>query len=346
MSTGNEENFTIESCLTSISDHLDADIYVISGGIDRDTAYTLMKEFEKAQHRTNCFLILTTYGGDPDGAYIISKFMRRYYKNFVLYVCGFCKSAGTLIALGANEIVISHRGELGPIDVQTFIAENLVRQNSGLDIMEALNSIGEQALTLWEDHFLKIINRSQGIITTRTAADIASSLAVQLLSPITAQIDPLRLGEIQRAINIAMKYGELLGASPRTIHRLIYGYPSHGFVIDIDEAMGLFENVRHPTTKELALAYALCDQMKAEYGEECIWSPHSTGVVVCLTRIPVEEEKQENEDDESDEQEIYLPTRPNERDGENNEANSQSDQKRNQESFQGKAVEQGSNSKK
>ena len=38
---------------------------------------------------------------------------------------------------------------------------------------------------------------------TKTAADIATKLTGDLLQPIVAQIDPLRLGEIERAINIA-----------------------------------------------------------------------------------------------------------------------------------------------
>jgi ClpP class serine protease len=33
-------------------------------------------------------------------------------------VSGYCKSAGTLIALGANELAFGEHGELGPLDVQ------------------------------------------------------------------------------------------------------------------------------------------------------------------------------------------------------------------------------------
>lgn len=102
MSNQNEESgVTLSSCIHSVSDNLDADIYVISGAIDRNAAYTLMGESNQSQHRTNCLLILTTYGGDPDGAYMIARFLQRAYKKFTLYVCGFCKSAGTLIALGS-----------------------------------------------------------------------------------------------------------------------------------------------------------------------------------------------------------------------------------------------------
>lgn len=64
---------------------MDADIYVISGAIDRDVAFTLMDEYFEAQHRENCLLVLTTYGGDPDGAYIVARFLQNFYKKFTVY---------------------------------------------------------------------------------------------------------------------------------------------------------------------------------------------------------------------------------------------------------------------
>ncbi len=42
--------------------------------------------------------------------------------------------------------------------------------------------------------------------------------------PFSAQIDPLRLGEMQRTINIAKQYGERLRASAETLDKLIGDY--------------------------------------------------------------------------------------------------------------------------
>ncbi len=48
---------------------------------------------------------------------------------------------------------------------------------------------------------------------------------------------------MNRAIAIADKYGQRLTKNSALYHALMHGYPSHGFVIDFEEAAELFENV-------------------------------------------------------------------------------------------------------
>lgn len=278
-----------------VSEALDADIYFISGELDRSLASALIDTYVNAEQRTNCALILSTYGGDADAAFIIARFLKRFYKHFTLYVFGYCKSAGTLVALGADEIVMSPHAELGPLDVQLFKEDELGRQGSGLDIFQALSIINAQAFQIFENNFLNIKGRSGGTITTKTAADIATSLASQLLAPITAQIDPLRLGEMQRAINIAKQYGERLGASKEALDKLISDYPSHSFVIDFEEACGLFPQVRPPAKAEVMLEQLLRDELTREFGTECIYIPHQQGVLACLT-LKADEQEDNDED--------------------------------------------------
>lgn len=94
-------------------------------------------------------------------------------------------------------------------------------------------------------------------ISTRSAAQIAASLVAGLLEPIAAQIDPHRLGEAIRAINIANYYGTRLATSnvkSEALDRLISGYPTHTFVIDINEAKTLFEVVDQLTDAEVEIA--------------------------------------------------------------------------------------------
>ena len=67
-----------------VADKLDADIYFISGLLDREMAHELIDTYATAEQRTNCALILSTYGGDADAAYIIARFLKRAYKHFTL----------------------------------------------------------------------------------------------------------------------------------------------------------------------------------------------------------------------------------------------------------------------
>jgi len=189
-------------------------------------------------------LFLCTPGGDPDYAYRIARMMRSFHDEFLLYVAGGCKSAGTLVALGAHQIVFEEQGELGPLDVQVFSPDEFIRRSSGLSVIQALEFVNRQTFETFEEVFLNIRSRSGGIITTKTAGEIATKIATGLYSPITDKIDPSRIGELQRSIDIALHYGVRLGADQRLVQHLITGYPSHTFVIDCEEAEQIFPSVR------------------------------------------------------------------------------------------------------
>jgi len=76
----------------------------------------------------------------------------------------------------------------------------------------------------------------------------------------TGQIDPERLGEVQRAITVANVYGNRLNKSNLkrgALEKLVQGYPTHGFVIDIDEAKTLFNKVRSADQLEGQVAACL-----------------------------------------------------------------------------------------
>ena len=78
----------------------------------------------------------------------------------------------------------------------------------------------------------------------------------QLYGNIYSQVDPIRLGSVVRANNIAMHYGERLGSKnlkSEALGSLVLGYPSHDFVIDREQAAELFHCVREPTSGEEAL---------------------------------------------------------------------------------------------
>jgi hypothetical protein len=58
------------------------------------------------------------------------------------------------------------------------------------------------------DYFLRL-DPGRGI-STKTAAEVAKSLALGIVSPIAGQIDPLLLGRVDRSMKIAAVYMERL----------------------------------------------------------------------------------------------------------------------------------------
>ncbi len=193
---------------------------------------------------------------------MIARHLQSHYEHFSLFVAGPCKSAGTLVALGAHELIFSDHGELGPLDVQLSKKDELGETQSGLVGLDALAQLQSRAFDTFEGFFLNIKARSG--LTTQTCARIASDLTNGLYKPIYAQIDPMHLGEIHRAMNIARNYGERLinygnniKQKELSLFRLILGYPSHGFIIDRSEAEDLFLNVRKPDQSAQEFANSL-----------------------------------------------------------------------------------------
>jgi len=233
-----------------LADRENADIYVYSAQINFNSADRLRRLVcSRKIKRENVILFMTTYGGDPDSAYRIAACLRRNYKKISVCIFGICKSAGTLAAIGADQLVFGDFGELGPLDVQLTKPGEIYATGSGLDIFQA-----------FQRYLLEIVSNSEGHISAKTSAEIARELAVGLFAPMTAQIEPERLGEVQRAINIARVYGQRLNKrnlKKDALDRLVQGYPTHGFVIDFAEAETLFNDVRRATSVEDEIAESL-----------------------------------------------------------------------------------------
>ena len=242
-----------EQQANTIAEDRDADVILFNGLITRQNAYRLIQDCENRSKRQNLFLLMTTPGGDPDAAYIIARFFQSNYDHFFLFVAGPCKSAGTLVALGAHELIISNYGELGPLDVQLSKKDELGETQSGLVGLDALAQLQRIAFDSFEEFFLNVKFRTG--LTSKTCAKIAIDLANGLLTPVYGQIDPIHLGETGRSMKIAVEYAERLIEGGRNIEsenvvRLAEKYPSHGFVIDRAEAKELFRTVSEPTGPE------------------------------------------------------------------------------------------------
>jgi hypothetical protein len=258
-----------------VAEAFDADIFLFNSGIDRQTAEAVIDTFRGRNRRDNIFVLLVTSGGDADAAYKIARALQRYYTRFSASIPGYCKSAGTIVATGAHELVIHDHGELGPLDVQMRKPDELWETSSGLTVMEALNTLEQQAYRMLEDCFLSIKGGSGGQVTFKTATEVAVKTVTGLLHPVFEQIDPMHVGEAGRAMNVGSNYGERLGGygenlKPHALPQLVAGFSSHSFVIDREEAATYFENVREPTPDEELMADALGDAARIPV-EQPVW---------------------------------------------------------------------------
>lgn len=234
------------------------DVYCYFGPITRAGYHQISTVLEaQSSYKDKCCLVLATYGGDPDAGYRIARALRNYYKKHIdILIPGMCKSAGTLICLGANRLVFGDRGELGPLDVQLSKPDEVFESMSGLDIVQSVSSLNSRALQSYFEFLFEL--RGQLGISTRLASEASIKLVGQILSPIAAKLDPVTLGQHQRAIMIALEYGERLIedskiSTQKQLSRLISTLPSHGFVIDRKDAKKYFNNVDHPNEETIDL---------------------------------------------------------------------------------------------
>jgi hypothetical protein len=243
----------LSAAVAAVNAESPTDLLLYNGPIDNE-GFEQVVENTNARQADTVTLLLTTLGGDAGAAYRIASLLCHRYKKFRLMVSGMCKSAGTLIAVGSSEIVMTDTGELGPLDVQIRKRDELLQRESGLEMVQGLQNLTHSAIDAFRDTFLEIASGSG--LSSRLCADIAANVVGHLYGNIFSQIDPIRLGSLVRANSIAMQYGEKLGTKnlkPDALRRLVLGYPSHDFVIDRPQANDLFQNVRPPTQAESEL---------------------------------------------------------------------------------------------
>ncbi len=208
------------------------------------------------------FLLLHTGGGKVEPAYLISKCCRKSAPKFVAAVPRFAKSAGTLIALGANEIHMGIISELGPIDPQ-------VGDYPALGLGSAV------------EHIAKLCTKHPQAVEM-LAKYLASSLNLN------------HLGYFERVSESAVQYAERLLAdrplpaaqTPATVaNRFVYGYKDHGFVIDREEATEILgSDIVKSDTDEYKLANEIHQYLENVNLAYNVFKNHSCKIVGELNR--------------------------------------------------------------
>lgn len=239
------------------------DLIIYSGAISRRGYEHVSRLIAENKKHDTAVIALATPGGDPHAGFRIARALGCTYERFYALVPRYCKSAGTLILLGASALYLDDMSELGPLDIQVKKGDEIIGQNSGLEFINAVNYLQNQSMTAFRDCLMELTSMG---LSTRIASDIAAKLTTGLFEPISAQVDPLKLAEMQRATEIAYEYGLRLAEKsgnirPEGLPKLVTGYPSHGFVIDRKEAKSIFWKVMKPTGLLGELSTALSVEM-------------------------------------------------------------------------------------
>jgi hypothetical protein len=227
------------------------DYVLASGDIDEPIYSGILKEVTENKRSAKLVLCLVTYGGSANTAYRISKWLHAMYDDISVFVPSFCKSAGTLIACSANEIIMTPFGELGPLDVQLQKRDEIFEIKSGLVTNLAMEEIRNQAWLLFEHIMLRVKTKS-GSVSFKFASEIAQKIASDMIESVYQRVNLDAIGDDIMNLRVATEYCERLNKrfgnlKPGAINTLVHKYPSHDFVIDFDETKELFHRVAPPS---------------------------------------------------------------------------------------------------
>jgi len=280
-----------------VAEEYEADVIFYSGDIEDAGFGKLVETVLASKRRDNVLLVLTTNGGSANAAYQIARFLQRVYAEFILYTPSYCKSAGTIVALGAHQLIMDPFSELGPLDVQLLKQNEIGARKSGLLTRSAFEGLQDAAFELFEGFMLGIMRKSGGLVSFRVAAEISASMTSALMSGVYGKIDPDIVGSDKRDLEVALHYGiRLVGYSGNadlsTVLHLVNHYPAHDFIIDDEEAKGLFKSVSFPSRKLMMLSGTL--------GSRAYEEPEEI-VVVPLSHIDDVQEVEDVEGEQSDE---------------------------------------------
>ena len=263
----------IKAAADAVVAEITGDVFFLSGEITREKSGQIEVKLAARRRRETALLVLVTQGGDPDAAYRIGRAFQFYYRNVICFIPGWCKSAGTLITLAASTLYVGDLGELGPLDIQIPKQDELDEAASGLLIDSTMKTLETTASKMFIN-ILRGIRRDTGV-TTKMAAELSAKMVVGLMGPIFGQVEPMRIGENARAMNITRAYGARLNVVSKSLPDLgnldflVSAYPDHGFVIDRKEAKNIYRDVQEPSPAMVTLAGRL--------GSRALYPPFGRG---------------------------------------------------------------------
>ena len=193
-------------------------------------------------------VLIESPGGYADSAYRLVKLVREYAADIEVLVPHQAKSAATLVCLGADKILMGFMGELGPLDPQIEDPAGGLSPRSALETFQGMQQLRTYSINTL-DAFITFFREEESMDAPHCYRR-AEVLFAAVVEPLYNQVDPNELGRSRRYQEASMEYAtrvmERWGYASRDAediyeiaYELTWGYPEHGFVIDLREAQEL-----------------------------------------------------------------------------------------------------------
>lgn len=176
------------------------------------------------------YLLVNTPGGSVASSFKIALAIRRCFDDITVFVPHIAASGGTMLALTGNRVRMGVMSQLSPVDIQVQYKTGYISANSLLvaetDLEERIAMKRPDELSYLEKHLVD-------------------------------SLDPAILVEMDNIVNMGKTYlvqilieaGYSEEACKKITDSLIFGLPTHGFVIQEDLAKEIGVNVENSNTK-------------------------------------------------------------------------------------------------
>jgi hypothetical protein len=254
-------NSRVLSYLTSDRATFPQGVPGFSTQLSNDSQPFVLRLLDELGHPDKLDLFLYTRGGATEAIWPLVNALREHTNRLTVLVPFRAHSGGTLLSLGADEIVMCSGAELGPIDPTTG------NQFNPRDPNNPSNQFGISV----EDvvAYFQLARERAGIEDEAHRAEVFRQL--------TSEVHPLALGNVQRVYMLIRRIAERLlalhlgedqkDAIKRIAGGLTQEFYSHTHAISFKEASELFGDwVRTPTEAEAPVLARLYESYAETFG--------------------------------------------------------------------------------
>ncbi len=215
-----------------------------SGSLVQEDVFSIFKVLNNSERKNTLYLFIKSDGGSGKGALRIIHLLRNFYKKIYALIPLDCASAATMLALGADQILMGPLAYLSAIDTSITHDLSPIDEKYNDKVSVSQNEL-DRVLKLWDE---KKVEKKEN----------------NPYQSLYNYIHPLVFGSVDRASTLSINLTtEILSyhlkdedEAKRISNHLNSAYPSHGYPITSKEAKKIGLNVKEmpPQINELLLS--------------------------------------------------------------------------------------------
>ena len=224
-----------------------------------------IKQINQIQDADSIDILILSNGGDPIVSWRIISILREKFKHVGVLVPYTAYSAATLLALGADEIIMHPYANLGPLDPQLSFPDASGKQKT----------VGYEDINKYID-FVKDISNEPSVL-------------INALDKLTKELSPTLIGFAKRSSSLGLTMCEKLLETHMTdknkintiINSLHNNYYHHGYPLSRKEA----EKLGLPITKSNHEIEELLWQLYEDYANEMTFNTPYNPELMIMNKI-------------------------------------------------------------